>query len=399
MPNTEPSYDFDTIVPRRGTGSYKWDSEPADPDMLPLWVADMDFRAAQPITEALQRRVSHGVFGYTLVTDDYYKAVIDWFRSRHQWDIRREEIIYTSGVVPALSAVIKALAGEGSQVAVMTPVYNCFFSSIRNNGCRAIEVPLLRNGSSFCIDWGALESALADPKTSILLLCNPHNPAGRVWTRAELTHIGDIALRHGVTVVSDEIHCEITFSRAYTPYASLGSKYAEQAVVCISPSKAFNLAGLQIANIVCRREDWRQRIDRAININEVCDVNPFGITATIAAYRHCADWLDAACKYIYSNYLYLCDTADKLRPACPVMPLEGTYLALMDVAALGLPSANIEERLKREAHLWLNAGAMYGAAGEGYLRWNLACPRATLAEAVRRFAHWSGSVPAPGPTS
>ena len=259
-------YDFDEIIPRRHTNSYKWDSA-ADSDVLPLWVADMDFRTAPAITEALADRVGHGIFGYTRVPDEYYEAVCAWFKRRHGWAIEKEWMIYTSGVVPAVSAVIKALTVPGDKVLVQTPVYNCFFSSIRNNGCEVASNPLVYENHTYRIDFEDLERKASDERVKVMLLCNPHNPAGRVWTREELIQIGEICLRHNVTVVSDEIHCELTYpGHAYTPFASLPETFTGHAVTCISPSKAFNIAGLQIANIVAPDEDMHRRIDKAINI-------------------------------------------------------------------------------------------------------------------------------------
>ena len=285
------TYDFDTIVPRRGTNCEKWDSMPND-RVLPMWVADMDFRTAQPIIDALRGRVEHGIFGYTHMPDAYYAAVCNWFARRHGWHIRPEDIIYTSGVVPAISAILKALTRPGDGVLVQGPVYNCFYSSIRNNGCLCISNPLVLEGNSYRMDYDDLEQKASDPRTRVLLLCNPHNPAGRVWTPEELKRAGDICQRHNVTVVSDEIHCELTMpGHTYTPFLSLGEEWTSRAIACVSPSKAFNIAGLQIANIVTPDPDLYQRINRAINDNEVCDVIPFGILATIAAYNEGEEWL------------------------------------------------------------------------------------------------------------
>ena len=276
-------YDFDTIVPRRGTNSYKWDT-PEEENVLPMWVADMDFRTA--IIDALQKRVEHGIFGYTKVPETYYDAVVRWFEDRHRWRIDPRWIIYTSGVVPALSAIIKALTVPGDKVIVQTPAYNCFYSSIRNDGCELSANNLVYRNGRYSIDFDDFEAKAADPKAKLLLLCNPHNPVGRVWTPEELRCIGDICLRNGVFVVADEIHGELTYEgHDYTPFASLSERFQQKSVTCVSPSKAFNIAGLQIANIVAADEEVRRRIDRAININEVCDVNPFGVIATTAAYN------------------------------------------------------------------------------------------------------------------
>ena len=381
-------YDFDRINERRGTGSYKWDSA-AGRDVLPLWVADMDFRTAPPIVDALRRRVDQGIFGYTLVGDSYYSAVTDWFAQRHGWSIDRDWIIYTSGVVPAISAVIKALTRPGDAVLILTPVYNCFFSSIRNNGCATVESELLYDGRTYKIDFDDLERKTADPRVKLLLFCNPHNPAGRVWTRREMTRVGEICLRNGVMVVSDEIHCELVFpGHRYTPFASIYEEFLANSVTCISPSKAFNIAGLQIANIVCADAGRRRRIDRAINDNEVCDVNPFGVIATEAAYREGAGWLEALLEYLYGNYNYMKDYCREHLPEFPLAELEGTYLVWMDCRCLGMDSEALEERLVGEADLWLNAGTMYGRAGQGFMRWNIACPRSVLAEALRRFENF-----------
>ena len=378
-------YDFDEIIPRRHTNSYKWDGA-TDSDVLPLWVADMDFRTAPAVTEALKQRVEHGIFGYTRVPDEYYGAVTAWFKRRHGWDIRREWMIYTSGVVPAISAIIKALTAPGDKVLVQTPVYNCFFSSIRNNGCEVASSPLVYEDRTYRMDLEDLERKASDEKTKVMLLCNPHNPAGRVWTREELTAVGEICIRHGVTVVSDEIHCELVYSgHRHIPFASISDDFLRHSVTCVSPSKAFNIAGLQIANIIAPDETMRRRIDKAININEVCDVNPFGVIATMAAYNEGEEWLGQLLDYLWQNYLFLVEFCRTQLPDFPVARLEGTYLAWMDCRALGIGSEELEQLLVGEAKLWLNAGTMYGAEGEGFMRWNLACPRSVLEQALARF--------------
>lgn len=379
-------YDFDEIVPRRGTNSYKWDSA-KDADVLPMWVADMDFRTAPAVIEALQKRVAHGIFGYTRVPDEYYDAVTSWFARRHGWTIDREWMIYTSGVVPAVSAVIKALTEPGDNVLVQTPVYNCFFSSIRNNGCFIVQSPLLRKGDTYEMDFDDLERKVADPRTKVMLLCNPHNPVGRVWTRDELSRLGNICISNGVTVVSDEIHCELVYpGYEYTPFASLSEAFLHRSVTCLSPSKAFNIAGLQIANIVAYDKEVRQSIDKAININEVCDVNPFGVAATIAAYNEGEEWLSQLIDYLGENYRVMKEFCDKHLPEFPLAKLEGTYLVWMDCSALKKRSSYvIEDELRDNAKLWLNAGLMYGIEGEKFMRWNIACPRSQMLEGLRRF--------------
>ena len=378
-------YDFDKVISRRGTDSYKWDSAESE-HVLPMWVADMDFHTAPAIVDALRLRVEHGIFGYTRVPESYYDAVTGWFMRRHGWKMNREWIIYTSGVVPAVSAVIKALTVPGDKVLVQTPVYNCFFSSIRNNGCKMVSSPLVFAGNTYTIDYEDLECKAADPKVKVMLLCNPHNPAGRVWKWEELVRIGEICIRHGVTVVSDEIHCELVFpGHRYTPFASISEDFLRHSATCLSPSKAFNIAGLQIANIVCADADRRAKIERAINDNEVCDVNPFGVIATQAAYNGGEEWLNQLIEYLYGNYLYMREFCREHLPEFPVTILEGTYLVWIDCRKLCISSEELERRLFAEAGLWLNAGTMYGAEGEGFMRWNIACPRTTLTEGLKCF--------------
>lgn len=378
-------YDFDEPVPRRGTNSYKWDTV-KDEDVLPMWVADMDFRTAPAIVGALQKRVEHGIFGYTKVPPAYYEAVVNWFRRRHAWLIEKEWIVYTTGVVPAISAIVKALTVPGDRVLVQTPVYNCFFSSIRNNGCEAVANPLIYANGTYRIDYDDLERKAADPKVKLLLLCNPHNPVGRVWTRQELRRIGEICIRNRVLVVADEIHCELVFSgHVYIPFASISEDFREHSVTCISPSKAFNLAGLQIANIVAADTDIRMKIDKAININEVCDVNPFGVEALIAAYNRGEDWLEELKHYLSVNYNYLRAYFDEYLPEFPVVMLEGTYLVWVDCRGVGLSSREITDILLEKEKVRVNPGSLYGEAGEGFIRLNIACPREKLIEGLNRL--------------
>lgn len=378
-------YNFDEIISRHGTNSYKWDSAP-DRDVLPMWVADMDFRTAPPVVEALRKRVEHGIFGYVRVPDAYYAAVTNWFARRHDWQIEKEWIIYTTGVVPALSAVIKALTAPGDKVMVQTPVYNCFFSSIRNNGCGMIANPLIYRNGTYQIDFADLEQKAADPSVKVLLLCNPHNPAGRVWTKQELTRIGDICIRNNVWVVADEIHCELVFpGHTYIPFASISQEFLMHSVTCTSPSKAFNLAGLQIANIISADTDIRTKIDKAININEVCDVNPFGVEALMAAYNDGEEWLEELKQYLFANYNYLRVYFEEYLPEFPVATLEGTYLVWADCSVLNQSSDETVKTLLEKEKLWVNEGSLYGEAGEGFIRINIACPRQQLIEGLNRL--------------
>ena len=392
-------YDFDHCPPRRGTNCVKWDDQPAVPDsvngcpaagaatdVIPLWVADMDFTVAPAIEEAVRRRAKHPVYGYATVGEAYYDAVIDWFRRRHQWSISREDMLYTTGVVPAMSCCLQALTMPGDQVLILTPVYNCFFSSIRNSGCVVSDCALTYNDSAdghpyYTVDWELFEQRCADDKCSVFLLCNPHNPAGRVWTADELRRMSDICRRHHVLIVSDEIHCELTLPGiSYTPMMTIDA----EAIALTSASKSFNIAGLQMACIVSSNADVRRRIDRAININEVCDVNPFAPLAQAAAYNDSEAWLDALREYIAENYRLLCRFFADTLPQLRVTRLEGTYLAWVDISALGLTSDEVALRLLTEGGVRVSPGSMYG--DDRFIRINMACPRSQLQEGLRRIA-------------
>lgn len=379
-------FDFDKLTARRGSNCYKWD-EAANDEVIPLWVADMDFEVAPAIKEALRKRVEHGVFGYTMVPDSYYDAITNWFDNRHGWHINRDWILYTTAVVPALSCALKALTLPGEKVLVQTPVYNCFFSSIVNSGCLVEENRLVRDGNSYSIDFEDFEKKCKDEKVTVFVLCNPHNPAGRVWTADEMAKMNEICQRNGVKVIADEIHCEIVMpGYKYIPFASVSDDCLANSVTLLSPTKGFNIAGLQIANIVCSDEIVRKRINRAININEVCDVNPFGVVALQAAYNESADWLDQMNAYVYDNYIELKSFCHEYLPKLEVLRLEGTYLAWVDVNALEFTTDELTQFLADKANVMVNSGTMYGQkAGQGYIRINLACPRQRLREALNRI--------------
>ena len=377
-------YNFDSINNRVGTNSVKWDIHP---DVIPLWVADMDFQVLPELKEALSKRVDEGIFGYTLVPESYYEAIINWFDRRHHWHIDRSWILYTSGVIPAMAAALKAFTLPGEKVLIQTPVYNCFFSSIANCGCEPVENELVREGNTYRIDFADFEYKCADPKTTVFLLCNPHYPAGRVWTKEELERMNEICMCHDVKVISDEIHCELIMpGYTFVPFASVSEACADNSVILNSPTKNFNIAGLQIANIICKNRQWLRRIDRAININETCDVNPFGVIALQEAYNKGAEWIDELNTYLYDNYKALKDFFHEELPKLEVLKLEGTYLVWVDITALEFTSDEVADKLLKEAKVWVNSGTMYGRkAGQGYLRINIATPRATLMEGLKRM--------------
>ncbi|MGY5612491.1 MalY/PatB family protein [Vibrio brasiliensis] len=378
-------FDFDSVVERRGTGSYKWDS-PEQQSLLPMWVADMDFRTAPAVIKALEKRVQHGIFGYTKVPDSYYAAITFWFSGRYGFHIEKEWVLYTTGVVPAISAVLMALTNPGDKVLIQTPVYNCFFSSIRNMGCQAVENPLVCIDGRYEMDFIGLEQKVSDPGVKVLLLCNPHNPVGRAWTKEELLQLGEICFRNGVVVISDEIHCDLVFpGGVHQPFAALGADYLKHSVTCISPSKSFNIAGLQIANIVTQDNEIRARIDRALNIHEVCDVNPFGVEALIAAYNEGGEWLDALKAYIYQNYLTVSEFLSEKLPDLKLIKQEATYLAWIDIRSLNLSSEEVASELAQKGELLVNPGTLYGAGGEGFIRLNMACTRQVLLDGLDRI--------------
>ena len=374
-------------VNRKDSDCYKWDSECAE-GCLPLWIADMDFAAAKPIREAMQRRLDHGVFGYSIVPQANYDAVANWFSRRHGWKgINRDNLLYTTAVVPAVSAIFAALQTrkrsdcEKLRILTFTPAYNCFFSCIENMGCELVPSPLVLRDNRFEIDWE--DVAEKAPRADVFLLCNPHNPTGRVWSREELERLAAIMRREHLFVLSDEIHCEFAFpGHAYTPFASIVIDDTDFCV-CTSASKAFNIAGLLCANIYVPNKQLFEQINHALEIHEVNGLNPFGLVAQVAAYNESEKWLDELNEYVYGNFCYLRDFIRKELPQLRIHETEGTYLAWVDIAALDMPAEQFCSRLAKEAHVLFNPSEMYGA--EHYVRINLATSREVLVEALNRL--------------
>ncbi len=380
-------YNFDEIIPRQGTNSLKWDAAENE-NTLPMWVADMDFRTAPAVIEALEKRVKHGIFGYVKTPETYYASIIGWFQRRHDLTIEKEWILHTTGVVPALSVIVKSLTAPGDKILIQTPVYNCFFSVIRNNGREIVTNSLIYENGTYRIDFGDLEKKAADPQVKLLLLCNPHNPAGRVWTRQELLRLGEICLRNNVRIIADEIHCELVApGQKYLPFASLSGEFLQHSVTCTSPSKAFNLAGLQVANIFAADEETRDKINQTLKANELAALNSFATESLIAAYDNGEEWLDELNRYIHDNYLYLKDFLHRHLPRLTVLPLEGTYLAWIDCSATGQTSGEIARTLLEKEKLWINPGSMYGPEGDNFIRLNIACPRTLLTEGLEKIKH------------
>jgi len=375
------------FVNRSGSDCYKWDSEQAQ-GTLPLWVADMDFKAAKPIREAMQRRLEHGVFGYSIVPQANYDAVASWFDRRHGWKgITRDNLLYTTAVVPAIAAIFKALqlrkdSCSPLRVLTFTPAYNCFFACIENMCCELIPSPLVVRNNRYEVDWKDLEQKAKN--ADVFLLCNPHNPTGRVWSREELEHMADIMRRdEHIFVLSDEIHCEFAFpGHTYTPFATIVEN-DKNFCVCTSASKAFNIAGLLCANIFVPNAELFAQINHALEIHEVNGLNPFGLVAQVAAYNESEQWLDELNAYIYDNFCYLRDFLKAKLPQLILHETEGTYLGWVNIEALGISSEQFCADLSAKARVLLNPSEMYG--GEKYVRINLATSREILSEALERI--------------
>ena len=378
-------YNFDEIVPRTGTNSYKWDSA-VGTDVLPMWVADMDFRTAPVIIEALRQRVEHGIFGYTQVPDAYYEAVTGWFERRHGWQIRKEWMIYTSGVVPAISAVIKVLTEPGDKVLVQTPVYNCFFSSIRNNGCEIIRNPLSYAHDTFTIDYEDLERKAADPRVKVMLLCNPHNPGGRVWTADELREIAVICYDSGTFVISDEIHADLTLPPyKHHPFATVSEKAAANSLVFMAPSKAFNMPGLGSSYAITVDKGIRERFQTFMEAGEFSEGHLLAYIGAAAAYMHGAEWLEQMLDYIKGNIDFTENYLKEYIPGISMIRPQASYLVFLDCRALGLAQEALTRLFAEKAHLALNDGTMFGVPGEGFMRLNIGCPRSMLEQALKQL--------------
>lgn len=377
------------FVDRRGSNSYKWDSDEAK-DNLPLWVADMDFKAAPEIRAAMQRRLEHGVFGYSIVPEEYYNAVSGWFCSKHGWKTMYTNcMIPTIGIVPAISAVLKALSMQGRsaetetakiRVLTLTPAYNCFFSCINNMEAELVESRLINYAGQFRVNWDDFQSKAAE--SDVFLFCNPHNPTGRVWTEKEIGRIADICENNNVFVIADEIHCEFTMpEHKYIPYATI-AKRTDKYCILTSASKAFNIAGLQCANIYVPERTNYDAVNRAVNIHEVCDLNPFGVVATIAAYNEGENWLKELNEQVYENYALLCEAIIKM-PMLSLTKMEGTYLAWVNIERTGLNSEDFCKQLEERQAVKFSAGKIYG--DNNYIRINLATSEEILRQAIARL--------------
>lgn len=384
------TYDFDTPIDRTGTYSMKWEEAG---DALPMWVADMDFTTAPEIRAALQRRLDHGVFGYSVAPPEWNRAYVDWWGARHGLAIDPDSLVFCTGVVPAISSMVRKLTTPNENVLIQTPVYNIFFNSIVNNGCRVLESPLRYDGAgSYAIDWADLEAKLADPQTTLMILCNPHNPVGRIWERDTLARIGDLCQAHHVTVISDEIHCDLTDpGYDYVPFASVNERCAMNSVTCMAPTKAFNIAGLQTAAVMIPNPVLRHKVWRALNTDEVAEPNAFAMDATIAAFNEGGPWLDELRAYIAGNKAAARAMIDEYNVTAAadrriIMTVDhATYLLWVDCSAISDNTDKLCDYLTRECKVMFSEGSEYGGDGRRFVRINVACPRSRMTEGLTRF--------------
>lgn len=377
-------YDFDSIISRRNTNSVKWDT--SQENIIPMWIADMDFKTADPVIKALKKRVQHGIFGYAAVPNEYYEAEVKWWAKRHNFNIKREWIEVTTGVIPSLSAVVQAFTEPEDKVLIQSPVYNYFNSSITNNKCHIVLNELKYNGQYYEIDFDDFEKKASDEKVKIFILCNPHNPVGRVWSKSELERLGEICLKYKVLVLVDEIHRDLVYKRnKHIPFASISESFLMNSITCTAPSKTFNIAGLKTSNIIVANEEYRKKVNRSLNINETIEPNIFGIEALIAAYNHGEEWLDQLLEYLEGNRDYLISFINERIPKLKVVKPEATYLIWIDCKSIGISSSELCEKVLVEGNLRINDGKVYGNAGNGFIRINIACPRSLLIEGLERL--------------
>lgn len=381
-------YDFDKVINRKGSGSVKWDRVDQlykAEGVLPMWVADMDFKSPPAIIKALKKVADWGIFGYTIVTDSYYEAVIGWMKKRHQWEIQRDWIVLTTGVVPAIRLLVKAFTQPGDQVVVQTPVYYPFFDAIKDNGCEIVDNPLQLINEQYKMDFADLERKIT-PKTKMILLCSPHNPISRVWGKDELKQLGEICIRNNILVVSDEIHSDIVY-RAFkqVPFPTVSNGFSDNSIVCTAASKTFNLPGLRASNIIIANPELRKRFTAVMRNCAMSGPNMFGIAATEAAYRFSEPWLEQLIDYLQGNIDLFQQFASERVPGLRVIQPQGTYLLWLDFRKCGVELSKLESVLSDKARIGLEVGRQFGCKEEGFKRMNIACPRATLIEAMARL--------------
>ena len=377
-------YDFDRLTDRSGTLSYKWDVKPGE---LPMWVADMDFEVAPPIKDAILKRAEHGIFGYTMTPDAYFEAVSKYWERRHGYRIPTEHMIYSNGVVAAISSIVRKLTTPAENVLIQAPVYNIFYNSIINNGRNVLSSDLVYDGHGYSINFEDLEEKLARPQTSLMILCNPHNPVGRIWTRDELARIGELCHKHGVTVLSDEIHCDITDpdTEGYVPFAAVNELCRRISVTAVASSKTFNVAGLQSACLFAEDPVLRHRVWRGVNTDEVGEPNAFSMQANIAAFTECDKWVDEMLAYVFENKRIACEFINNEINGMKAAFSEATYLLWIDISTVAEDSVDFCEKLRETTGLYLSDGAEYGTPGRSFVRMNLATQRARVLDGLERL--------------
>ncbi|MHC1681462.1 MAG: MalY/PatB family protein [Clostridiaceae bacterium] len=376
-------YDFGALTNRRNTNSLKWD---VDENVLPMWVADMDFKTAPEIIEAIQEKVGKGILGYTIVPDEWYQSISNWWERRHNFKIDKEWLIFCTGVVPALSSAVRKLTSVGENVLVQTPVYNIFFNSIVNNGRNIAENKLLYDGKEYSIDFEDLENKLSDPQTTMMILCNPHNPIGKVWDKDTLERIGELCFKHHVLVISDEIHCDLTdIHHEYIPFASVSEICAKNSITCIAPTKAFNIAGVQSAAVVVTDEVLRHKINKALNTDEVAEPNAIAMEATVTAFTKGEEWLNELRSYIEENKKVVEKFIESQIPELYLLPANATYLLWVDCNKITQDATCLCQFLRSEVGLYVSSGESFGETGRGFIRINIACPRERLEDGLTRL--------------
>ena len=379
----EHSFNFDKEINRRNTNAEKWKVEKNE---LPMWVADMDFEAAPAIRKVLETRFKHGIFGYAGITDEWYEAYIGWWKHRHNFTMQKDWLIFTTGVVPTISSMVRKLTTPAEKVLIQTPVYNIFFNSILNNGRVALESPLVLKNNRYEMDFEQLEKDLSDTQTTLMILCNPQNPGGRIWTKEELIRVAELCKKYGVTVISDEVHCDLTVNgKKYVPFASVSETAREISITCMSPGKSFNIAGLHTAAVSVPNEILRNKVNRGLNTDEVAEPNAFATEAAVAAYSGGAEWLDALNGYLDESRKIVLDfIADEI-PEIKVIEKEATYLFWLDVRGLKNAGKGFAKELRLTTGLYLTDGKAYGKAGEGFIRMNIACTKKNLRDGLERL--------------
>lgn len=377
-------YNFDEPVNRRNTHSLKWDVKEQE---LPMWVADMDFQTAPEIQGAIRERAAHGIFGYSIVPEEWYQAYMGWWERRHHFSMEKEWLVFCTGVVPAISSMVRKLTTAGENVLVQTPVYNIFFNSIVNNGRNIVESPLRYDGNTYQMDFEDLERKLSDPQTTLMILCNPHNPVGRIWSREELEQVGKLCRKYHVTVISDEIHCDLTSpGQEYIPFASVSENCKNISITCMAPTKAFNLAGLQTAAVAVPNPNLRHKVWRGLNTDEVAEPNSFAVEAAVAAFTKGEAWLDDLREYIQKNKNFAEDFLKKEVPKMKQVPSQATYLLWLDCREMLGCAAEFTQYLREHTGLYLSEGQQYGESGCSFIRMNIACPRSRLEDGMKRLA-------------